>query len=141
MSAKPLRNTAAVHMARGSDLIMRGSPWRRDFAVLDEDGRTVLSAAPRTSPMSPRQHDYAVQQSIPGTLNLTEMIAIVQDMADGEEVRRRRAGRDLDRRGSGRLTASSRDRGAGGRQTIGPGTSRRVAQDSADRASGIGRGR
>ena len=38
----------------------------------------MLSAAPRTSPMSPRQHDYAVHQSIPGTLNLAEMIAIVQ---------------------------------------------------------------
>ena len=78
VSAKPLRNTAAVHLARGRDLIMRGSPWRRDFAVLDEDGRTVLSAAPRTPPISPRQHDYAVHQSIPGTLNLAEMIAIVQ---------------------------------------------------------------
>ena len=78
VTARPLRNTAAVHLARGSDLIMRGSPWRRDFAVLDQDGRTVLSAEPRTSPMSPRQYDYAVHQAIPGALDLAEMIAIVQ---------------------------------------------------------------
>jgi len=78
VTAKPLRNTAAVHLTRGGDLIVRGSPWRPDFAVVDQNGRTVLSAAPRTSPVSPRQHDYAVHQSIPGTLHPAEVIAIVQ---------------------------------------------------------------
>jgi hypothetical protein len=57
---------------------VRGSPWRRDFTVLGLDGRTVLSAAPRTSAVSPRQHDYAVHQPAPGTLSPAEVIAIVQ---------------------------------------------------------------
>jgi hypothetical protein len=78
VTAKPLRNTATVQLARGGDLIVRGRPWRRDFVVLDPDGRMVLSAAPRTSPISLRQHDYAVHQSNPGTLNIAEVIAIVQ---------------------------------------------------------------
>jgi hypothetical protein len=78
VTAKPLRNTAAVHLARGGELIVRGSPWRRGFAVVDQDGRTVLSAAPRTPPLSPHQHHYAVHQSSPGTLRLAEVIAIVQ---------------------------------------------------------------
>ena len=78
VTAKPLRNAAAVQLARGGELIVRGSPWRRDFVVVDQDGRTVLSASPRTSAVSPRQHDYAVQQSAPGALRLAEVIAIVQ---------------------------------------------------------------
>ena len=78
VAAKPLRNSAVVHLARDGDLIVRGSPWRRDFTVADPQGRTVLSAAPRTSSVSPRQHDYAVHQSTPGALRLAEVIAIVQ---------------------------------------------------------------
>jgi hypothetical protein len=60
--------TALVQLASGAELIVRGSPWRRDFTVIDQDARTVLSAAPQTSAVSPRQHDYAVHQSTPGAL-------------------------------------------------------------------------
>jgi hypothetical protein len=78
MTAKPLRNTAVVHLARGGELIVHGSPWRRDFTVVDRDGRTVLAAAPRTAALSPHQYDYAVQQTTPATLEVPEAIAIVQ---------------------------------------------------------------
>ena len=78
VTAKPLRNTAVVQLARDGELTLRGSPWRRDFTVLGQDGRTVLSAAPRTSALSPRQHDYAVHQPTPGALRLAEVVAIVQ---------------------------------------------------------------
>jgi hypothetical protein len=78
VTATPLRNRASVRLARGGELTLRGSSWRRDFTLLDAAGRIVLSAAPRTSAISPRQHDYAVQQSIPPVLDLAEVIAVVQ---------------------------------------------------------------
>lgn len=78
MTARPLRNAADVQLARGGDLTVRGSPWRRDFTVIDDRGRTVLSGVPRTPAVSSRQHDYAVHQPTPGALRLAEVIAIVQ---------------------------------------------------------------
>lgn len=78
MTAKPLRNAAVVRLARGGELTVRGSPWRRDFTVADPQGRTVLSAAPRTSARSLHQHDYVVYRSMPAALRVAEVIAIVQ---------------------------------------------------------------
>jgi uncharacterized protein YxjI len=68
---------AEVHIERGADFVVRGSAWRRDFAVTDVDGQTVLTAVPRTSSWSFRQHDYAVQQTRP-VLDLAEVVALVQ---------------------------------------------------------------
>lgn len=78
VTAKPLRSTAAVSLADGRRLVVHGSPWRRGFTVTDQDGRTVLTGTPRTGALSPRQYDYAVRQPTPGSLQLAEVIAIVQ---------------------------------------------------------------
>lgn len=78
MTAKSLRNAAAVDLACGGRLVVSGSAWRRGFVVVDQDGHTVLSGAPRNAVLSPRQHNYAVQRPTPGALSLAEVIAIVQ---------------------------------------------------------------
>jgi len=78
MTAKPLRHTATVQLARGGELTIRGSAWRRDFVVVDADGAAVLTVAPRTSALSPSQDDYAVHQHRPGRLSVAEVIAVVQ---------------------------------------------------------------
>lgn len=54
------------------------APDRREFTVTDQDGRTVLTALPRTSVVSPHEHDYAVHQPTPGRPHQAEVIAIVQ---------------------------------------------------------------
>jgi hypothetical protein len=56
---------------------VRGSAWRRDFIVTDVDGAPVLTAVPRTSAVSFRQHDYAVVQTRP-VFQLPEIVALVQ---------------------------------------------------------------
>ncbi len=71
------RTSAEVRLQRGGRFMVRGSAWRRDFRVTDEHGEVVLTAAPRSSALSLRPHDYAVQQT-PGTLQLPEVVALVQ---------------------------------------------------------------
>jgi uncharacterized protein YxjI len=73
-----LKDIATVRLERGGVLILHGNPWGRDFTVHDQHGRTVLTAEPRTSVLSLRQHDYAVSELIPGTLQLPETITVVQ---------------------------------------------------------------
>ncbi|MFD2093214.1 hypothetical protein [Blastococcus deserti] len=70
------RTSAEVHLQRGGRLLVRGSAWRRDFRVTDEHGDVVLTAAPRSSALSLRPYDYAVQQ-VPGKLHVAEVVAIV----------------------------------------------------------------
>ena len=72
-----LRSGATVRLERGGDLVVRGSAWRRDFTVTDASGASALTAAPRTSALSFRPHDYAIQQS-GHVLRLPEIVAIVQ---------------------------------------------------------------
>jgi uncharacterized protein YxjI len=71
-----LRARAAVRLARGADLVVHGSLWRRSFEVRDGDG-VVLSAMPQTSALSLRPYEYAVQQPSED-LTLAEMVAVVQ---------------------------------------------------------------
>ena len=71
------KTRAEVHLHRGGRFLVQGSAWRRDFRVTDEHGEVVLTAAPRSSALSLRPHDYAVQQA-PGTLQLPEVVALVQ---------------------------------------------------------------
>jgi uncharacterized protein YxjI len=82
LSARPkrltLKDIATVRLERGGVLILRGNPWGRDFTVRDQDGRTVLTAEPRTSMIALHQHDYAVSVLIPGALQLPETITVVQ---------------------------------------------------------------
>ena len=75
--ATVLRTAATVTLARGGTLLVSGSAWRRDFVVTDAAGQAVLTAAPRTSPVSFRPNDYTVTQLQP-VLDLSEVIALVQ---------------------------------------------------------------
>lgn len=70
------RTAAEVHLERGGRLVVQGSAWRRDFRVVDEHGRVVLTAVPRTSAFSLRRHDYAVQLDR-RILQLAEAVALV----------------------------------------------------------------
>ena len=69
------RATAALTLARGGEMVVEGSVWRRDFQVRDAD-RVVLSALPQRSVISLRPHEYAVTQSS-GALSLAETVAVV----------------------------------------------------------------
>lgn len=71
------RSSAEVTLQRGGSFVVRGSAWRRDFTVVDAFGETVLAAVPRTSALSFRPHDFAVQQVRPA-LRLPEIVALVQ---------------------------------------------------------------
>lgn len=71
-----LRSTAAVRLARGGDLVVEGSLWRRDFQVRD-DSRVLLRGLPQRSVISLRPHEYAVSR-LADTLTLAETVAIVQ---------------------------------------------------------------
>jgi hypothetical protein len=72
------RTVADVDLPRdGTTYRIRGSAWRRNFVVLDNADSEVLTALPRTSAWSPRQHDYEVRQLRP-VFQLVEMIALVQ---------------------------------------------------------------
>jgi len=71
------RSQAELRLARGGVSVLRGSAWRRDFAVTDADDATVLAATPRTSALSLRPYDFAVRQS-QGGFSLPETVALVQ---------------------------------------------------------------
>lgn len=71
------KTRAEVDLQRGDRFLIQGSTWRRDFRVTGEHGEVVLTAAPRSSVLSLRPHDYAVQRT-PGTLQLAEVVALVQ---------------------------------------------------------------
>ncbi|MEX5717427.1 hypothetical protein [Geodermatophilus maliterrae] len=71
------RTSAEVHLQRGGRLVVQGSAWRRDFRVSDERGELVLTATPRSSVWSLRQHDHLVHHD-PRTLRLPEVVALVQ---------------------------------------------------------------
>jgi hypothetical protein len=77
LTTRLMRTSASVHLERGGDFVVRGSAWRRDFIVTDVDGAPVLTAVPRTSAVSFRQHDYAVVQTRP-VFQLPEIVALVQ---------------------------------------------------------------
>jgi hypothetical protein len=72
-----MRTSADVHLERGGDFVIRGSAWKRDFLVADVSGVPIVTAVPRTSAVSFRQHDYAVVQPRP-VLQLPELVALVQ---------------------------------------------------------------
>jgi hypothetical protein len=73
-----LRTAADIELPRDCTTYrIRGSAWRRNFAVLDSADREIARAVPRTSAISPRQHDYEVRQIRP-VFRLDEMIALVQ---------------------------------------------------------------
>lgn len=71
------RSRAEVTLARGGVFVVRGSAWRRDFAVTDEASATVLAATPRTSALSLHPHDFAVQLR-GGGYHLAEIVALIQ---------------------------------------------------------------
>jgi len=71
------RTFAEVRLQRGGRFVVQGSAWRRDFRISDEHGEVVLTAAPRSSALSLRPHDYAVQHAA-GTFQLAELVALVQ---------------------------------------------------------------
>ncbi len=77
MTKALLRKSAVVHLANGEDFVLRGSAWKRDFAVTDRAGRTVLQAVPRTGALALRPHDYRVEQT-GQVLSLPEFVALVQ---------------------------------------------------------------
>lgn len=81
------RAQAEVALTRGGVFVLRGSTWRRDFAVTDGDGGTVLAVTAETSAVSLRPFDFAVRQRQPG-LDLAEIVAMVQIwrmVRDGED--------------------------------------------------------
>lgn len=67
---------AEVRMARGGRYRLRGSVWRRDFAV-QRTGATIVSAVPQSSALSFAPYAYAVRQHEP-VFDLAELVAIVQ---------------------------------------------------------------
>lgn len=70
-----LRAMAALRLARGGDMVVEGSLWRRDFQV--RDGKhIVLRALPQHSLISLRPYEYAVTHS--DALTLAETVAVVQ---------------------------------------------------------------
>lgn len=69
--------SAVVALERGGTFSLRGSPWRRDFAVTDAEGGPLVTAVPQSSGWSFHPHDYAVQQIQP-VFDLAEMVAVVQ---------------------------------------------------------------
>lgn len=71
-----LRATAAVTLARGGDMAVGGSVWRRSFDVRHGD-RVVLSAVPQRPVVSLRPYEYAVTQQS-DALTLAETVAVVQ---------------------------------------------------------------
>ena len=71
-----LRARANLRLARGGDMIVEGSVWRRDFQVRDGD-RIVLRALPQTSVISMRPYEYAVTRPA-DALTLAETLAVVQ---------------------------------------------------------------
>ncbi len=77
VTSRFFRSEASVRLERGGDFVVRGSAWRRDFTVTDASGAVILTATPRTSALSFRPHDYALQQS-GSVLRLPEVVAIVQ---------------------------------------------------------------
>ena len=71
------RSRAELTLARGGTFTLRGSAWRRDFAVTDAADATVLAATPRTSALSLRPYDFAVHQ-MQGGFSVPEIVAVVQ---------------------------------------------------------------
>ena len=73
----PWRAQAELELARGGTFRVRGSTWRRGFAVLDAAGDVVLAAVPQSSALSFRAYAFGVQQT-GGRLTLAEVVALVQ---------------------------------------------------------------
>ena len=72
----PLRARAVAALERGSDVVMRGSVWKRDFQVTDASGAVILTALPSAASLSLQPHEFVIEQP-EHILSLAEVVALV----------------------------------------------------------------
>jgi hypothetical protein len=73
-----LTNQAAVHLARGRDLLLRGDPWGHGFTIEDGGGRCVARADGQQAWEWGHHPDEIVVVELPSALYVHEAITIVQ---------------------------------------------------------------